>query len=70
MLYPARLPFKIKGEIDRFSEKKKKKQKQKQKTVKGVHYYQTSITRNIKGTAIRRIERGDNIGIKNQNGSK
>ena len=29
MLYPARLPFKIKGEIDRFSDKKKNKNENK-----------------------------------------
>ena len=60
ILYPARLLFKIEGEIKSFPEKQK---------TKGVHYNQTCIARNVKGTAVRRRNRERNIGIKNKNGN-
>ena len=43
LLYPARVSFKIDGEIKSFSDKQK---------VKRIQYHQTSFTTNVKGTYI------------------
>ena len=48
LLYPTRLLFKIEGEIKSFSDKKKLR----------VHYNQISITRNVKGSSLRKRKRG------------
>nr|KAF6387533.1 hypothetical protein mMyoMyo1_008025 [Myotis myotis] len=45
ILYPARLSFKIEGEIRSFTDKKK---------AKGVYHHQASNTRNAKGTGVKR----------------
>ena len=44
LLYPARLSFKMEGEINSFPDK----------NVKIVHLYQTSIARHTKGKALKR----------------
>ena len=43
-LYPSRLSFKMEGEIMYYPEKK----------AKGIHFHQTSIAKDAKGTALRR----------------
>ena len=45
LLYPAKLSFRIEGQIKSFQDKKK---------IKGVHHHQTNTTRNVKGTSLRR----------------
>ena len=46
LFYPAKLSFRVKGQID--------KQSLRQVKAKGVHHHQTSIARNIEGSSIRR----------------
>ena len=58
LLYPARLSFKIKGETRSFPDKKKLKEL--------VHYHQSSIIRNDKGSSLRRRKKERNIVIKNK----
>ena len=45
LLYPAKLSFRIKGQIKSFPDKKK---------TKGVHHHQTIIILNVKGTYLRK----------------
>lgn len=55
LLYPARLSFKLKGEIKTFTYTKRLR----------VHYHHTCIARNAKGTVVMRISKERNIGIYN-----
>ena len=48
LLYPAKLSFRIKGQIKNFPDKKK---------TKGVHHHQTIIIWNVKGTYLRKRRR-------------
>ena len=55
LLYPAKLSFRIEGQIKSFPDKKK---------LKGVHHHKTSITWNVKGSPLGRRRKKK---IKNMN---